>query len=654
MKLPQARVCAKMAFLPGRSGWAASTIFFLTIVCFTAKAQQHSYAQDMATTAMTLWKDSFILANDKAPKWRYDQQVFLKGIQGIWEKTGEGKWFNYIQKSMDYFVADDGSIKGYTASEYNIDNINNGKILLLLYKVTLKEKYRKAVENLRAQMRTHPRTSEGSFWHKKIYPSQVWLDGLYMAQPFLAEYAKLFGESSSYDDITKQFAAIERHAMDAKTGLLYHGWDESKGQQWANKTTGLSPNVWARALGWYGMAMVDVLDFFPEGYSGRDTLIRILNRFAKAVVNVQDAKSGVWYDLPTMPNEPKNYLEASASSMFVYTLAKAVRKGYIANSYLANAKRGYAGMIKEFIKVENGQTNLYGTVGGSGLGGNPYRDGSVAYYLGEAKVVNDPKGIGAFINAANEMEALDVPKVGAGKTVMLDNYFNNETRKDAVGNTVSWHYIWDEKDNDGFSTLKHVFESYGAQTKTLSAAPTVQNLKEASVYIVVDPDNEKESAKPNIISASDAAAVSDWVKAGGVLLLLSNDSGHNNIGSMNVLSTKFGIRFNDDLFNTVEGSKYEQGVVDLSAAPAIFPTAKKAYAKEVATITASSPAKVVVTKNGKNIIAVSNYGKGTVFAIGDPWFYNEYTDGRKLPADFDNYKAAQDLAKWLLMQTKKK
>ena len=631
------------------------TIALLFIACLQTSAQQHSYAQDAAKTAMTLWKDSFMLAADKAPKWRYDQEVFLKGIEGIWTATGDGKWFNYIQKSMDYFVSDDGSIKGYKPDEYNIDNINNGKVLLMLFNVTGKEKYKKAVDAMRQQLKTHPRTNEGSFWHKKIYPYQVWLDGLYMGQPFLAEYAKTFGEISLFDDITKQFVLIERHTRDPKTGLLYHAWDESKGQAWADKKNGLSPNVWSRAMGWYGMAMVDVLDYFPSNHPGRDSIIKILNRFAQAVTTIQDSKTGVWYDVPTMPKEPKNYLEASASSMFVYTLAKGVREGYLPASYLAVAKKGYNGILKQFIKVENGQTNLYGTVGGSGLGGTPYRDGSFAYYMSEPLVVNDPKGLGAFIQASNEMEKIPSLQNGKGKTVLLDYYFNHEFRKDPVtGEMIRFHYIWEEKDNNGFSIFGDAFKNNGARLKSLEAAPTAANLKGASIYIVVDPDNAKETAKPNIISEGDANAVAGWVKEGGVLLLMGNDSGNNNLKSLNVLSTKFGIRLNEDLYNTVQGSQFEQGAVMVPAGHSIFATTKKIYVKEVATLNVSAPATAVLTKEGKNIIATAKYGKGTVFVIGDPWLYNEYTDGRKLPADFDNYKAAQDLVRWALANAAKK
>jgi rhamnogalacturonyl hydrolase YesR/polygalacturonase len=300
-----------------------------------------SYAIDLALTAMHLWKDSFTLEGDKTAKWRYDQGVILKGIEGVWNATGDRKYFDYIQKSMDFYVSENGEIKGYKPAEYNIDHVNNGRLLLLLYRVTGKEKYKKAADLLRSQLTTHPRTSEGGFWHKKIYPSQMWLDGLYMGEPFYAEYAMLFHEDSAFNDITRQFVLMEKHARDPKTGLLYHGWDESRQQKWADKNTGRSPNVWGRAMGWYGMAMVDALDHFPAQHKGRDSIIAILNRFAKTVVAYQDAKTGLWYDLVDKKNEPGNYFEASASSMFVYTLAKAVRYGYIPGNYNSVAKKAY-------------------------------------------------------------------------------------------------------------------------------------------------------------------------------------------------------------------------------------------------------------------------------------------------------------------------
>lgn len=614
-------------------------------------AQAQKMSQQLALTAMNLWKDSFALEGDKEAKWRYDQGVILKGIEGVWNATGERKWFDYIQKSMDFYVREDGTIKGYKKDEFNIDHINNGKVVLLLYRVTGKEKYRKAAALLRSQLKEHPRTSEGGFWHKKVYTNQMWLDGLYMGQPFYAEYAMLFHEDTAFNDIARQFILMERHSRDPKTGLLYHGWDESRQQQWADKTTGRSPNVWGRALGWYGMAMVDALDYFPANHPGRDSIIRILNRFAKAVTSVQDPATGLWYDVPNKRSEPKNYPEASASSMFVYTLAKGVRNGYLPASYLQNARKGYAGILKQFIKKENGQVNLYGTVAVSGLGGKPYRDGSFAYYMSEPVVVNDPKGVGAFINAAVEMEMLSTASVGKGKVVVVDNYHNNEWKKDATGTMVPYHYTWTDKTNSGFSMFGDIFRIHGATTRTLLDAPSAKSLKGADVYIIVDPDTEKETEKPNYMQPGQAKVIADWVKAGGVLLLMGNDAGNAELEHFNTLTSLFGVRFNQDNFNMVKNDQFEQGVVPVGANNPVFKAARKPYIKELSTLQVNKPAVSVLTKEGKQVAAIAQYGKGSVFIIGDPWIYNEYLDGRKLPAEYDNYAAATDLVNWLLKQT---
>ncbi|MCW3092587.1 MAG: glycosyl hydrolase family 88 [Ferruginibacter sp.] len=615
-------------------------------------AQQLPYSQQMAQTAIKIWPDSFA-SKGRPARWSYDQGVILKGIEGIWRLYGDASYFTYIQHSMDHYVQEDGSVKDYKRDEFNIDHLNNGKVVMMLYNVTGKEKYKKAIDNMRSQLNDHPRTKEGSFWHKKIYPWQVWLDGLYMGQPFYAEYAKLSGETAAFDDIEKQFINVEKHTRDTKTGLLYHGWDESREQQWANKKTGNSPHFWARAMGWYGVALVDALDHFPANHPGRDSLIGILNRFVKAITLVQDARSGLWYDILDLPNKPKNYKEASAASMFVYTIAKAVRNGYIPAAYSKNAKVGYAGIIKEFIEVDAaGQTNLKGTVTVSGLGGKPYRDGSFEYYMSEPVIVNDPKGMGAFIMCSVEMEMAALPKPGQGKKVMLDAYFNNEWKKNGFGENERWHYTWDEMDNGGFSLLGDIFKSYGANLSTLEKEPTTANLKGSSVYIIVDPDGLKDNKNPNYVDAADVKNISEWVKAGGVLLLMANDSANCDIPHFNKLANTFGIDFTNKNINMVMGNEFETGAVFNNAPNAVFKQTKKMYLKEISVLGVKSPAKALLQKEGDIIFATAKYGKGSVFAVGDPWLYNEYTDGRKIPAAFENFSAANELAKWLLLQAK--
>ncbi|PSL24957.1 DUF4350 domain-containing protein [Chitinophaga ginsengisoli] len=622
----------------------------LNILFLLLPAFGFAQSAKMAETMIRIWGDSLQLAGRPA-HWTYDQGVVLEGFTGLWKNTGDGKYFRFIQTGIDHYLEKDGTIHTYKAEDYNIDNIKNGRSLLLLYKVTNDEKYKLAADKLKAQLDKHPRTNEGGFWHKKRYPYQMWLDGLYMGEPFYAEYAALFHDEAAFKDITRQFVLMEEHSRDTKTGLLYHGYDESREQKWADKTTGRSPNFWGRAMGWYGMALVDVLEYFPQAHPGRDSLIQILNRLAVAIKKYQDPASGCWWQVLDKGKEKGNYLEASGSCMFVYTLAKGVRLGYLPASYSAVADKGYKGLTKQFVRpAPEGGVNLEGTVSVAGLGGDPYRDGSYAYYLSEKVVVNDPKGVGAYMLASNEMEQAAIPKTGKGMTVTIDNYFNNEFRKGAAGQPESWHYIWNEMDNGGYSLWGHIFRNRGATLQTLSAAPTAASLAKTNIFLIVDPDTEKETAQPNYMTDAHAAEIYNWVKKGGVLVVLQNDAGNSEIKTFNKLTSRFGITFKEDSRNHVEGKQFEQGALLLPAGNEVFPHIKKVYIKEISTITTAQPARAVYTDKGDVVMAVSKVGKGTVFAVGDPWFYNEYLDGRRLPASFENYQAAVDLTEWLFRQ----
>ena len=632
-----------------------SSVLVLLCVVVAGHAQSKPLSQKVAATAMTaLWRDAAKNESGYPAKWTYDHGLVLKGIEGVWLSTGDGDYFRFIQKSMDHFVENDGMIRTYSLDDYNIDNILPGRNLLMLYKVTGQEKYRKAAERLREQLKTHPRTSDGGFWHKKIYPSQMWLDGLYMGGPFYTEYSTTFHDDKAFDDIAKQFILMERHSRDTKTGLLYHGWDESRKQRWADQTTGRSPNFWARAMGWYAMALVDTLDQFPQNHPQRAELIAILNRLARAITSYQDRSSGLWYQVLDKQTAKGNYLEASAACMFVYALAKGARHGYLANTYLYVAQKGYRAIVDRFIKTDaNGQVNLEGTVIVGGLGGNPYRDGSYEYYLSEKVITNDPKGVGAFLLAANEMELSAKQSIGKGKTVTLDSYFNNEIKKDASGRLASWHYKWDELPNSGFSLWGNIFRTYGVRTETLTVAPTQANLRRSNIYVIVDPDTKQETEQPNFIQREHVRAITDWVKSGGVLVLMANDVGNTELDHFNQLAKEFGIQFNKDSRNRVQGNEYATGRLTVQAPHQIFRTARNLFLKEVSTLQVEPSARAVVQAGDDKIMAVSRLGKGIVFAVGDPWLYNEYTDGRRLPPEYDNYKAAVDLTLWLISQSRR-
>ncbi len=365
-----------------------------------------------------------------AEEWNYQWGLVLKGVEHVWRATGDEKYFAYIQTNIDRFVQPDGTIRGYRVDEYNVDRLNTGKVLFALYTVTRDPRYRVALDLLRSQLDTHPRTKSGGFWHKKIYPYQMWLDGIYMADAFYAQYTSVIGNPQAakhstlpqnpiagaqpsrfmdpWDDIAHQVILIEQHTRDPITGLLYHAWDESKQQRWANPMTGCSPHFWGRAMGWYGMAIVDILDFFPYDHPQRSVLIAILNRMCEALARVQDPRTGVWWQVLDQGGRPGNYLESSASCMFVYTMVKGTRQRYLSVTYLDVAQRAYQGILKEFVRVdETGQVHLTNTCQSAGLGGNPYRDGSFEYYISEPRVTDNHHGVGAFILASVEMEQVE-------------------------------------------------------------------------------------------------------------------------------------------------------------------------------------------------------------------------------------------------------
>ncbi len=478
----------------------------------------------------------------------------------------------------------------------------------------------------------------------------MWLDGLYMAEPFYAEYSMLMHDDKAFDDIANQFIWMEKHARDPQTGLLYHGWDESKQMKWADPGTGLSGNFWARAMGWYASALVDALDYFPADHPQRKNLIAILNRLVDALEKQQDKETGLWLDVMNYngPGREKNYFEASASCQFTYAIAKGVRMDYLQPVKITMARNAFNGIISHFLKTENGQTNLYGTVKVSGLGGKPFRDGSFDYYMSEPVVMNDPKGIGAFLLAADEMEMLGSRAAGRGKNIVLDRYFNSEKKKDAGGKETYWHYVWEERSNSGFSFWGHIFQKYGAGLSSLDKAPRTGNLQHASVYIIVDPDHVKDNPDPNFVSKEDILAISNWVRAGGTLVLMANDSANCDLENFNRLAAVFGIRFTNNSLNMVKNDIFSQGEVRPGENNPVFKKDWNMYLKELSALELRSPAGMLVTKGEDIIMAVSRLGKGFVFAVGDPWLYNEYVDGRKLPPEYENYQAAEDLVKWLL------
>lgn len=371
---------------------------------------QKPWSVRMAESEMVRNPESWQVDFQPSLKWDYCHGLELGAMMDVYDRYGDAKFYEYALAYADTMVNEDGTIKKYKLTDYSLDRINSGKMLFRIYEQTKNDKYKKALDLLRSQFDGQPRNADGGFWHKKVYPNQMWLDGLYMGTPFLAEYAYRNNEPQAYQEVINQIKIVARHTYDPANGLFRHACDVSKREKWADKETGQSQHCWGRALGWYMMAIVDDLDFIPQHEPGRDTVLVILNHIAETLKKYQSPE-GLWYQVMDKSGEPGNYLESSCSAMFVYSLFKAVRKGYIPSSYFTVARKGYEGILNEFIKVDdNGLVSITKACAVAGLGGKNYRMGDYDYYIHEQIRDNDPKAVGPFILASLEWEGLPKEK----------------------------------------------------------------------------------------------------------------------------------------------------------------------------------------------------------------------------------------------------
>jgi len=331
-------------------------------------------------------------------RWNYETGLLLYAIREASKRHLGNSRDIALQNIAEALVAPNGSIAGYRIEEFNIDQINTGKFILAIWKDSGERRYRIAIETLLEQLSHHPRTPSGSYWHKKIYPNQIWLDGLYMFGPFAARCAAEFSSPASFDDICLQFFHVRDSMKDDVTGLYYHAMDESRLMPWSDPERGLSPQIWGRAVGWLSMALVDVLDWLPERHPDRPGVIDMYRNLMKSVIAIQDG-SGLWFQILDMAGEPGNYLEESASAMFAYSLFKGMRKEILEPAAFARpAEKALAGICNRFTSRDTeGRVHVSGICKVAGLGGNPYRDGSYAYYMSEPVVSDDYKGTGPLI-----------------------------------------------------------------------------------------------------------------------------------------------------------------------------------------------------------------------------------------------------------------
>lgn len=359
----------------------------------------------LADAEMIRCPQSWQLDFQQTLKWDYCHGLELQAFLDLYQRCGNEQYFAYAKAYADTMIQPDGTIKTYKLTDYNIDRLNTGKMLFRLYDYTRDEKIKKAIDQLRSQLDTHPRNADGGFWHKAIYPNQVWLDGVYMGAPFMAEYAARYNRPEDFADVVNQICMAARHTYDPANGLYRHACDVSRQMFWADKQTGQSKHAWGRALGWYSMAIVDALDFVPTHQQGRDSVLAILQNIATQLTRIQDKKTGLWYQVLDKSGAKGNYLESSCSAMFIYTLYKAVRMGYLDPSYTQVAEKAYHGFIKQFVETDpQGLMHITRACAVAGLGGKDNRAGDYAYYINEQIRNNDPKVVGPFIMAVLERE----------------------------------------------------------------------------------------------------------------------------------------------------------------------------------------------------------------------------------------------------------
>ena len=363
---------------------------------------------EKSTPDRPIWNIEKILQGKKST-WNYIDGCMIKAILEMYAITKDEKYFSFADHFIDCKVMEDGSIEGYSVEELNIDNVNAGKTLFELYALTGKEKYRKAIDLVYSQIQKMPRTKEGNFWHKNIYPNQVWLDGLYMCQPFYMEYETRFHDKKNYDDIFSQFFNVVKNMRDPKTGLYYHAYDSSREMFWCDKVTGLSQNFWLRALGWYSMALLDTLDkadaSVGEPY---EKMKQIFVELMDSMLKYQD-ESGMWYQVVNVGGMDRNYLETSGSSIMAYALLKGVRLGFLPESYRTYGEKAFHGICEKYLSEdENGELHLDGICLVAGLGGANRRSGTFDYYMSEPVVKDDAKGVGPFLLAYTEMKRLEM------------------------------------------------------------------------------------------------------------------------------------------------------------------------------------------------------------------------------------------------------
>ena len=354
---------------------------------------------EQSTPECHVWNIEKIREGSKST-WNYIDGCMIKAIIELFLITRNHRYLDFADAFTGRFVREDGSIESYDPKEYNLDHVNAGKTLFDLYKLTGKEKYRRAMDTVYSQLKEQPRTSTGNFWHKKIYPHQIWLDGLYMAQPFYMQYEAEYNGCKNCEDSYQQFLQVYGRMRDPLNGLYYHAYDDSRQMFWCDKVTGLSENFWLRAMGWYAMALIDTMEVMPESMACQKARLNtIYKELIDAMLPYQDQATGMWYQVVNRGGIAPNYLEESGSAIFAYAIMKSVRLHYLPEEYFKYGQKAFDGICSTYLSEKDGSLQLGGICLVAGLGNTDMREGTFEYYMREPVVENEAKGIAPLILA---------------------------------------------------------------------------------------------------------------------------------------------------------------------------------------------------------------------------------------------------------------
>jgi len=594
-------------------GLMAALLFLLPCSVDGAIAQSLPPSRQAADAAMAHWPAAGFAGATGAE--RSGRERLLEALDEEWLGTADAKYFRYIESAVDPLIAADGTIEGHDENSRSLNRVALGRELLLLHRVTGQKKYFEAAANLRRQPGSQPRGPDGSLRHSKESPGEMRVEDLLNAEPLNAEFAAVFQQPQEFAGIARRLALFEERARDARNGLMKGRVEEENSSFGEKSAADQRAELHNTAV--FMSALVATLPYFPRTEGERASLIAILRRVADAAAHAaSEQREEASVPQPTQMGAETPTL-ALTQRVIAYAIAKSVRLGFLPASYFGNA---------EALFHDAGE------------------------HSSRASLDGDPAGAAAFILASREMEIAPLAKRAQGARVLLDAWFNSQKRVNALGQSEFFHYKWDDFSDSGFSLLSHLFRDFGIATDTLYNPPRSSNLGGAQFYILVSPDIPAKNPTPHYMTERDALQIAGWVRRGGILLMMENDPANADIEHFDLLADKFGIHFNNVLSHHVIGDAFSMGRIVAPGGGEFFERPRVLYMKDTCTISLRGSARPLLTDKGDVTMAASKYGKGTVFAVVDPWLYNEYTDGRKLPSDYDNFGGAQDLLNWLIRQ----